>query len=235
MMKGDKRLSCVKRGLAACAILMAASVATAAEETARGAWDSTNPNAESVGLTPVMVSLFSPVEIPWWRDTWDVSGFRLSLLYGRCRDFTGLDLGLVTHTDTAHGLQFGAVNIVESDVRMTLTVGLFANVVGGSYTGFEFGGVNVVSSDTHALQVGLVNVVGGTFTGLQVGLVNVVPEQMRGAWQVGFWNHGGDLERCGQIGIFNYARDMSAGVQFGLVNIIEHNEYPCIPFLNWHF
>jgi hypothetical protein len=110
-------------------------------------------------------------------------------------------------------------------------------VVGGSYTGFQIGGLaNVVNDDVHALQVGgAVNVVGGAFKGLQVGLVNVAVLEMKNAWQIGFWNHCGDMENGGQIGVFNYARDVSSGLQIGLINIIENNEYPCVPIMNCHF
>ena len=43
------------------------------------------------------------------------------------------------------------------------------------------------------------------------------------------------MDHGGQIGVFNYVRDMSAGIQIGLINIIEHNEFPCIPIMNCHF
>ena len=43
--------------------------------------------------TPVMVSLVTPVQAPS-RD-YDVTGFRLSLIYGECQEFIGLDIGIV--------------------------------------------------------------------------------------------------------------------------------------------
>ena len=184
-----------------------------------------------------MFSLCTPVEIPWWRSAWDVSGIRFCLPYGSCRDISGLDVGVVTHADNFCGLQCSAVNIVDDDVRMALSVGGLVNVVGGSYTGVQIGGlVNVVNNDSLALQVaGLVNVADGSFTGMQVGFLNVAESQVKNAWQIGFWNHGEDFDHGGQIGVINYARDMNAGVQFGLINIILNNEYPCIPIMNCHF
>jgi len=235
MMKGGKRLSHVKQGFIACAVLLSATVATA-EKTSPSAWDMVRSDSGDVGVTPVMVSFFTPVEIPWWQSTWDVSGLRLCLPYGSCRDLTGLDVGVVTRAATFCGLQCSAVNVVDDDVQMSLSVGGLVNVVGGSYTGFQIGGlVNAVNNDVRALQVGgLVNVAGGSFTGLQVGFVNVA-SQAKDAWQIGFWNQGEDFDHCGQIGVFNYARDMSTGVQFGLINIIEHNDYPCVPIVNCRF
>jgi hypothetical protein len=191
----------------------------------------------SFGVTPIMLSFFTPLELPSGPHLWDVRGLRLSLPYGRCESFAGLDVGVVTHASEFFGLQFAAVNIVEDDIRMTLSVGGLVNVVGGSYTGVQLGGlVNVVGNDAHGLSVaGLVNYTGGSLSGVQVGFVNIVPDQAKDSWQFGFWNHGGALNHCGQVGIFNYARDMDCGVQFGLINIIEHNEFPCIPFMNCHF
>ena len=39
--------------------------------------------------TPVMVSLVTPVQAP--SRSYDVTGLRLSFIYGECQDFTGLD------------------------------------------------------------------------------------------------------------------------------------------------
>lgn len=236
MMKCEKRLSRVKHGVVACAVLLAVSVA-GAKETYRSTAGALRLDNRDASVTPVMFSLFTPVEIPWWQQAWDVSGVRFCLPYGSCRSMAGLDVGVVTHAASFSGLQCAAVNIVDDDTRMTLSVGGLVNVVGGSFTGFQIGGlVNVVNNDVYALQVaGLVNVVGGSCTGLQVGFVNVVSSQAKDAWQIGFWNQGVDFDHGGQIGVFNYADDMNGGVQFGLINIIKNNEYPCIPIMNCHF
>ena len=58
--------------------------------------------------TPVMVSLVTPVQAP--SRSYDVTGFRLSLIYGDCQDFTGLDIGVAqraagTFTGAAGRLQ----------------------------------------------------------------------------------------------------------------------------------
>ena len=46
--------------------------------------------------TPVMVSLVTPVQAP--SRSYDVTGLRLSLIYGECQDFTGLDIGVIDNT-----------------------------------------------------------------------------------------------------------------------------------------
>ena len=232
-MKCGKRLSRVKHDFMACAVLLSVSVA---------ATDSIGQNTvrsdEKVSSTPLMLSFFSPVEIPYSQDaSWDVRGLRINLPYGRCRDIIGLDVGVVNHAASAYGLQIAGLNIVDDDVKMTLSAGLLGNIVGGSYVGFQFAGLaNVVGDDAYSLSVaGLVNYAGGAYTGLQIGFVNVAATQAKNAWQIGFWNHGGDLSNSGQIGVFNYARDMDQGIQFGLINIIENNQYPCLPIMNCHF
>ena len=223
-------------GFVACAVLMAV-FSVKAEGAGRSTRETARSDSNDASVTPVMFSFCTPVEIPWWHSSWEVSGVRFCLPYGSCRDFSGLDLGVVTHADNSCGLQCAAVNLVDEDVRMTLTVGGLVNVVGGSYTGFQIGGlVNVVNNDVNALQVaGLVNVVDGSYTGAQVGFVNVIQSQAKDAWQLGFWNQAEDFDHGGQIGVINYARDMNVGVQFGLINIIQHNEYPCIPIMNCRF
>lgn len=230
----------MKGGMFMAACVVALSVfAAQAQEGARSTWETASPEEPRASVTPLMVSVCSPsgLEVPWWRPVWDVEGLRLCLPYGRCREFTGLDVGFVTHAVNSHGVQVAGLNVVDDEVRMTLSVGVLGSVVGGSYTGFQIGGLaNVVHDDAFALQVsGAANVVGGTFKGLQVGLVNVAALQMKNAWQIGFWNHCGDMEHGGQIGVFNYAREVSSGLQIGLINIIKHNEYPCVPILNYHF
>lgn len=236
MMNGVKRSSRVKHGVVACAVLMAVAVAKA-EKQGQSTADMARSNTGEAAVTPVMLSLCTPVEMPWWQSEWDVSGIRLCLPYGSCQDLSGLDVGVVTHADNSCGIQCAAVNIVDDDVRLSLSVGGLVNVVGGSFTGFQIGGlVNVVDNDTYALQVGgLVNVVDGSLTGLQVGFVNVASSQAKDAWQIGFWNHGENIDHCGQIGFFNYAHDMSAGFQLGVINVIANNEFPCVPLMNCHF
>jgi len=64
--------------------------------------------------TPVMVSLVTPVQAP--SCDYDVTGLRLSLIYGECQEFTGLDIGLVNYANMVEGgLQIGIVNIVEQN------------------------------------------------------------------------------------------------------------------------
>ena len=137
--------------------------------------------------TPFMLSFAVPLEVPF-RD-FDVGGLRLSIIYGECRDFDGLDLGLAGRaTGHGNGLQSCAINIIDGD-----GVGLQANwlvgFVKGEYVGFQVGAVNYAekaqalqigalyngANDMQGVQIGLINVA-RTMVGVQIGLVNVIQD-----------------------------------------------------------
>ncbi len=140
-------------------------------------------SAEDTPMTPVMVSLLTPAQAP--SADWDVKGLRLDLLYGRCQNLYGLDLGLVNHT-------------------VSQEVGLAA---------------------------GLVNITQGKFSGLQVGAVNVGTRVS--ALQVGVYNEADDMSGI-QIGVINHTR-MMRGIQIGVINVIDNNDLPFLPVINFFF
>lgn len=139
--------------------------------------------AEDKPMTPVMVSLMTPVQAP--TPEWDVKGLRIDLLYGRCQDMYGLDLGLVNHT-----------------------------------VGLELG-----------LALGLVNYSEDRVVGIQIGAANI-GERVK-ALQVGVYNEADDMSGL-QIGLINHTRLMR-GLQIGLVNVIENNDLPFLPIVNFFF
>ncbi|MFA7256904.1 MAG: hypothetical protein WC047_04960 [Kiritimatiellales bacterium] len=125
-------------------------------------------SAEDTPMTPVMISLMTPVQAP--SPEWDVKGLRIDLLYGRCQNLYGMDLGLVNHTvgkeiglaaglvnltqDKFVGLQVGAVNIAERASALQL-------------------GVYNEADDMSGVQIGLINHT-RLMRGVQVGLINVI-------------------------------------------------------------
>ncbi len=122
--------------------------------------------AGEVPVSPVMLSLMTPVQGP--PPEWDIKGLRINLLYGRCRNLHGLDLGLVSHTTGNQiGLSVGLVNFTE-----------------GKFTGLQVGAVNI-GDRVSALQVGLFNEA-DDMSGLQIGLINHT-RLMRGV-QIGLIN-----------------------------------------------
>lgn len=123
-------------------------------------------SADDTPMSPVMLSLLTPVQGP--PPDWDVKGLRVNLLYGRCRNLHGLDLGLVNHTTgQSLGLGVGLVNYVEKN-----------------FTGLQVGAVNI-GDRVKALQVGLFNEA-DDMSGLQIGLINHT-RLMRGV-QIGLIN-----------------------------------------------
>ena len=117
---------------------------------------------------PVMLSLFDPVQ--WPSSQSDVGGFRLSLLYGQCDDFAGLDIGLVGRaTGDFNGLSIGGANIVSRRL-----VGLQVGLVNWNSNGDE-------SSARRSLgvQYGLINYA-DSFLGLCVAALRLPLLRVRG-------------------------------------------------------
>ena len=192
--------------------------------------------------SPVMLSLFNPVQ--WPSSESDVSGFRLSLLYGQCDNFAGLDIGLAgCATGDFNGLSIGGVNIVSRRL-----VGLQVGLVNWNSNGDETSARRSIG-----VQYGLLNYA-DSFLGLQDAWINISSRNMSGL-QYGFLNCAADVHgvQCGalliagvnvasgsvsgcQIGIVNYAGRMESGVQIGLVNVITRGGFcPVLPILNGGF
>ena len=192
--------------------------------------------------TPVMVSLFTPVQAP--ASDYDVKGVRLSLIYGECQEFTGLDIGIVDSTRKDFtGVAIGGANIAADRLRGA-QLGLINWNNNGAMdwsrrsTGAQLGLVNY--ADTFiGLQDGFVNIANGTFMGLQASLFNCAHDVY--GLQCGFYFllgvnvASGSLHGC-QIGLVNYANRVDDGLQIGFVNIIEQNGYaPVFPIVNGNF
>ena len=191
--------------------------------------------------TPAMVSLVTPVQAPG--GNYDVKGLRLSFIYGECRQFTGLDIGVANRTEGDFtGLALGGANIV-GDRIYGAQLGL-VNWNGNSdramerrTIGAQIGLLNY--SDSYCgLQDGFANISSGSFYGLQSSLVNYAKE-MRGV-QTGVYlifgvNVAGYMSGC-QIGLVNYAERVDCGCQIGLVNIIARGGWmPVFPLVNGSF
>ena len=192
--------------------------------------------------TPVMVSLLAPAQVPSWDS--DVSGFRLSLLYGDCHDFAGLDIGVVSRTSGAFdGLGVGGVNIANGRLR-GIQAGLFnwsgceATASGFRPVGVQYGGINCADAFL-GLQSGFVSISTGELSGVQYGLLNCAcgldGVQCGQYLALGVNVVYGSAYGC-QVGILNYAQEMTTGVQIGILNIIVRNGiFPVLPIVNAGF
>ncbi len=188
---------------------------------------------------PVMLSLVNPVQ--WPSSKSDISGFRLSLLYGECADFTGLDIGLAGRASgDFRGLSIGGANIVSRRL-----VGLQVGLVNWNTNGYEspgrrsvgvqYGLLNYADS-LLGLQDGWINASSGNVSGLQYGFLNCAADvhgvQCGALLVLGVNVAVGSVSGC-QIGIVNYAGRIESGVQVGLLNIIARGgAFPVLPILN---
>ena len=139
---------------------------------------------KGAGFTPVMLSLFDPIQVPG--SDYDVGGLRINILYGRCCNFDGLDVGLVGVADNhANGwLANLLVNYATGD-----GVGFHTgcvNYFGGDFKGLQFGVANWTDSgdvfqigayngayNVQGVQIGVINTA-NRMQGVQIGLVNVI-------------------------------------------------------------
>ena len=168
--------------------------------------------------SPLGFAMFAPAQFPPVES--DVTGFRLSVFYGRNHDIFGLDVGaLVSVADgDLMGLEVsGLFNKVASSSGSMQIAGI-ANDCAGDFLGLQIGGiVNRTKEDFIGGQIGTFNLVSGKMGGMQIGVFN------EASYAVGL-----------QIGVVNHAARMT-GVQIGLINLIDESPYPCLPIFNAQF
>ncbi len=121
---------------------------------------------------PVQLSFVTPIQIV--PDDYGVSVMRLSLLYGRNTNVSGLDWGLVSHCTSgmSKGVQFGLVGMVDAD--FTGFQATAVNITRHNVEGFQWGIVNY-AGHANGLQLGIVNYA-VSMKGLQIGLVNIIKQ-----------------------------------------------------------
>ena len=124
---------------------------------------------------PFQLALLNPVQIFPERES--VSGLRLSILYGKNVNVTGLDLSFIAAHATGNftGVQWALVGLADGDFLGWQ--GSFINLTGRTMHGFQWGLFNKAAR-VEGLQLGLVNVA-GTIHGLQIGLLNMID---KGGW-----------------------------------------------------
>jgi len=133
---------------------------------------------------PVSLGVVPPAQIV--PPDQSVTALRVSLIYGRNADLTGLDFSLVgRNTGDVRGVAFAGASLVEGDFTGWQN-GWLASVTRGNMQGLQWAAYNRSGVGSSGLQLGLVNVSEG-FSGLQVGLVNIT-EVMRSGLQIGIVN-----------------------------------------------
>lgn len=146
---------------------------------------------------PINLGVFDPIQIV--KNTENVHGFRLSLIYGRNAGFEGVDLSLVGKWDGGGtGVMWSGVGMVEGDFTGWQSAWLY-NGVKGHFTGFQEGAINNTNS-MKGFQLGLVNKT-NSMNGLQLSFVNIT-ENLNGL----------------QIGILNIAKNAKGHTVLPIVN-----------------
>ena len=170
-----------------------------------------------------------------------IYGGRLSMIYGDCHEFYGLDVGIAgTVQESAYGLSVNAVwSGVDADMYGAQVGGLM-NTVKGSVFGLQSGVYNW-SGELFGCQIGLINLSDDCY-GTQIGVYNG-SYNLYGT-QIGYWNMADDSYgcQCGvvnvandvygcQIGVFNYARKLY-GCQIGWADVQTACMLPVLPILH---
>jgi len=133
---------------------------------------------------PVSLGVFPPAQIVPADQS--VTALRISLIYGKNADQTGLDLSLIgRNTGDFQGVAWAGASIVEGDFTGWQN-GWLASVTRGNMQGLQWAAYNQAGPGSTGLQIGLVNMA-DEFSGLQLGLVNIT-QMMRSGLQIGLIN-----------------------------------------------
>lgn len=227
----------IKFGMLALALALVAPAMAAEDEGA-------------IGYTPVAVSLWSPVQLPWGMGNWDVFGLDLGIFYNDVAKMYGYDFAIATTTrDDMIGLATsGLFNFANTDVYgMRVTFG--GNVCNGTLYGLDVGGLGyhrkIYGADIEFLGTmqqeacglligGVINLTEKESTGCTIAIgVNLAPKAY-GCQIAGVFNQAEELHGC-QIGVVNFARECPWGFQIGVVNIIMDNQVKVLPLVNGYF
>jgi len=145
----------------------------------------------------------------------DVNGVRLSIFHGKNRSVRGLDLGLLSLSETSSlsgvGLVLG-MGKVTGELSGGAAFSLI-NIHTGRDRGLNAAFVNRINSAENAVDVGFVNVADGA-TLLDLGGINV------------------SNSSTAQLGFINVTKKIT-GFQFGFVNIAENGFLPVFPIFNF--
>lgn len=141
---------------------------------------------KAAGFTPIQIALAAPIQIA--PETWDVTGLRLNIIYGRNLNTSFVDIGLLNQTrDHENGIMVGALwNGVAGEMSGVQVAGLLNNSgssfmmegiqvgslnICGDGTGMQVGAFNSAKS-VQGMQIGVFNYTEG-LNGLQIGLINI--------------------------------------------------------------
>lgn len=182
------------------------------------------PRSEAA-MSPVAIAIVPPIQFPG--ANFDVTGLRLSALWGSQRHVYGFDFGVIGNM--TNGQMTGLAVSGIFNLNKGQTTGVLLQAAG-------IGNFNVQKARIYGVQIaGIINsnqaesVVGG----LQLALVNLAPFTNIRGFQVGIYNRARDVVGF-QIGLVNVA-DHLHGIQIGLVNFHRQGLFSVAPIINIGF
>jgi len=144
-----------------------------------------------------------------------VDGMRLSFLWGRNSSQNGLDVGLLSMSETSHFSGLGLIGgISRITGRMDSGVALsLVNYHTGSDSGVNGAFINILNDAGNAFNTGFVIVASGA-TLVDLGGVNI------------------SKSSTAQIGFINVTKHIKS-FQFGFINMAENGFFPIFPVFNF--
>lgn len=145
----------------------------------------------------------------------DVNGMRLSVIHGKNQSMSGLDLGLLSMSETS---RFSGLALVAGISRVTGTMDSGAafslvNWHSGNDSGVNGAFINLLNNTEGAFNTGFVIIAEGT-TGVDLGGFNM---SRRSTVQIGFLN----------------VTDEIKSFQFGFLNMAKNGFLPMFPVFNF--
>lgn len=148
-------------------------------------------------------------------DRSDVSGIRISLLHGKNRSQRGLDLGLLSMSETS---TFSGLGLIGGISRVT------GNMEGGAALSF----VNWHDGHDSGMNGAFINIVNDTRDAFNLGFVNVADNAT--SFDLGGFNMS--RSSTAQVGFLNVT-DRIESFQIGFLNMAKNGFLPVFPFVNF--
>jgi hypothetical protein len=143
-----------------------------------------------------------------------VSGIRFTVLHGKNQSVRGIDLGLLSLSETTNLSGFSAV--------------LGMGKLNGDMFGWASGLINVHTGKDTGLNTALVNRINTVESGANVGFVNVAD----GYTMLDLGGVNVSDRSSVQLGFLNVTKKLT-GVQIGFLNVAENGFLPMFPILNF--
>lgn len=184
------------------------------------------PGASALAAySPLAVSVVTPIQFPF--SDYNISGIRLSALWGTNRSMYGLDFG-------------GVGNITNQRFVGSALSGFFNYTKGPTrIIGFQLAGLtnyNLEKTNVYGVQASLAanyNKAASNIYGVQFALANFTTHTDVYGVQVGLYNRANEVRGL-QVGVVNVANNLH-GLQIGLLNFHYTGMFYVAPIVNFGY